>query len=64
MRRKSQSVSRMIKKHKIHDFATESGKWETRGAEGKTIEATLIRGLFGSVLCLSMQQKEKTWLKF
>ena len=59
MRRKSQSVSRMIKKHKIHDFATESGKWKTRGAEGKTIEATLIRGLFGSVLFCQCNKKKR-----
>ena len=46
----------MIKK-KIHSFAAESGKRKTRGAEGKFIEATLIRDLFGSILCLSVQQK-------
>ena len=28
------------------------------GAEGKIIEATLIRDLFGSILFLSMQQKK------
>ena len=46
-----------IKKNKIHSFATESGKRKIWGAEGKIIEATLIRDLFGSILCLSMQQK-------
>ena len=35
----------------------ESGKRKTWGAEGKIIVATLIRDLFGSILCLSMQQK-------
>ena len=46
-----------IKKNKILIFSTESGKLKVRGAEGKIIEATLIRDLFGSILCLSMQQK-------
>ena len=40
----------MLKKNKIHSFATESGKQKTQGAEWKIIEATLIRGLFGSIL--------------
>ena len=35
-----------IKKKKIHSFARESGKRNIRGAEGKIIEATLIRDLF------------------
>ena len=46
-----------IKKSKIHCSAAESGKRKIRGAEGKIIEATLIKDLFGSILCLSMQQK-------
>ena len=46
-----------IKKNKIHSFAAESGKRKIRGAEGKIIEATFVRYLFGSILCLSMQQK-------
>ena len=46
-----------IKKNKILSFATESGKRKIRGAEGKNLEATLIRDLFVSILCLSMQRK-------
>ena len=46
-----------FKKKKIHSFATESRKRKIRGAEGKIIEATLIRDLFGLILCLSMQEK-------
>ena len=46
-----------LKKNKIYSFPRESGKRKIRGAEGKIIEATLIRDLFGSILCLSMQQK-------
>ena len=41
----------------MHSFATDSGEQKIRGAEGKIIEAPLIRDLFGSILCLSMQQK-------
>ena len=41
----------MLKKNKIHSFATELGKQKTRGAEGKNIEATLKRDLVGSILC-------------
>ena len=40
---------------KKSSFATETGKRKIRGAEGKIIEA--LRDLFGSMLCLSMQQK-------
>ena len=47
----------MIKNNKIYNFATESGKWKIQGTEGKITEATLIRELLGSILCLSMQQK-------
>ena len=49
-----------IKKKKLlknNNFATESGKWKIREAEGKIIEVTFIRDLFGSRLCLSIQQK-------
>ena len=46
-----------IKKNKIHSFERESGKRKIRGAEGKILEATLIRDLFGSILRLSMQRK-------
>ena len=46
-----------IKKNKIHSFAAGSGKRKIRGAEGKIIEETFVRYLFGSILCLSMQQK-------
>ena len=53
----SNQFEKRIKKKKIHSFATESEKWKTRGAEGKIIEATLIRDLFGSILCLSVQQE-------
>ena len=47
----------MIKNNKIYNFATESEKWKIQGTEGKITEATLIRELLGSILCLSMQQK-------
>ena len=46
-----------IKKKIKKNFETEVGKQRIRVAEVKFIEATLIRDLLGSILCLSMQEK-------
>ena len=52
----NQFEKRIKKRNKKHSFPTESGKRKIWGAEA-IIEASLIRDLFGSILCLSMQQK-------
>ena len=53
----NQFEKRIKKRNKKHSFPTESEKRKIWGAERKIIEASLIRDLFGSILCLSMQQK-------
>ena len=53
----NQFEKRIKKRNKKHSFPTQSGKRKIWGAERKIIEASLIRDLFGSILCLSMQQE-------
>ena len=56
MQKCAESLNRLeerIKKGKIHNFTTESAKRKIRGAEGKIIEATLIREFLGSILLVN-----------
>ena len=46
-----------IKKDEIYSFAIEPGQRKVGVAKGKIIEAALKKCLFGSILCLSVQQK-------
>ena len=46
-----------IKNDKIYSFATQSEKRKIGVAEGEIVEATLVKDLFGLILCLSVQQK-------
>ena len=46
-----------LKAQKIHTFATEDGKKKLKGADGKLVEACLIRDLFGSILYLALEKR-------
>ena len=46
-----------LKAQMIHTFATEIGKKELKGADGKLVEACLIRDLFGSILYLPLEKR-------
>lgn len=38
-------------------FATESATKKIKGKDGKVIETTFVHGLFGSLLCISVEKK-------
>ena len=46
-----------ILKQKMQTFETELGRKKTQKSNGKVVTACFVRDLFGSLLCLSLQEK-------
>ena len=48
---------RPIKRQKIATFATETELRKLKSKDGKVVAACLMRDLFGSILCISLEKK-------
>ena len=53
----STRFEKRIKRQKLQTFETENGKRRLKASDGKLMAACMVRDLFGSILCLSLEKK-------
>ena len=53
----SARFEKSIKRQKVQMFETENGKRRPKSTAGKLMAACMVRDLFGSILCLSLEKK-------